>query len=111
MINYLNTGDERSSKDTRKSFNAKENTDNQRGEHDESARWNHLLDGSIRRDLDTSCVVRLSGALHEPWDGVELAANFLHHLEGGAPHALHCHSREPVREHCTHDQADEHLWS
>lgn len=80
MVTNLNTRDESTSKDSREGLDAEQNSDDKWGEHNKSTRRDHLLDGCISGDLDTSCIVRLSCALHESRDGVELPADFLHHL-------------------------------
>ncbi|BAS81428.1 Os02g0802575 [Oryza sativa Japonica Group] len=101
--------DEGAGEDAGEGLDAEEGADDERREHDEGAGRDHLLDGGVGGDLDAVGVVRLACALHQPGDGVELPPDLLHHLQRRAADALHRHGGEPVREHCSDDQSDDHL--
>ena len=87
----LDTRNKSTSKNSREGLNTKQDPNNKRGEHDKCTWGDHLLDGCISGDLDTRCIIRLGGALHEPRDGVELPADFLNHLECCTANTLHGH--------------------
>ena len=62
-------------------------------------------------DLNTLAVVRAGRAVHETWDGVELAADLLNHGQGSLAHRLHGHGAEPVWEHCADKEPGKDLLS
>ncbi|GER51591.1 2-oxoglutarate (2OG) and Fe(II)-dependent oxygenase superfamily protein [Striga asiatica] len=69
-----------------------------------------LLDQDYEHVLKHQPVLAIS-ALHKTRDRVELPPHFLHHLQSSTAHTLHCHCREPVRKHGSHNQPYEYLWS
>ncbi|GER44109.1 catenin alpha-1 [Striga asiatica] len=77
---YLHTGNKGPGKNTGQSLDAKKRPDNQGSQHDKGARRDHLLNGSIGRDLHTGSIIGLGMTLHEARDCVELPADFLHHF-------------------------------
>ncbi|RWW08628.1 hypothetical protein BHE74_00020861 [Ensete ventricosum] len=106
---YLHPGNQRTGEDPGESFHPKERAGDEGGEHDESARRDHLPQRRVRGDLDAGRVVGLRGAFHEARNGVELPPDLLHHLQRRAADAPHGHGREPVRKHGSHQQSDENL--
>jgi len=108
---YLDSRNKRASQNTWKGLHTKEYANDEWGEHDQGTRWNHLLNRGIGGDLEKGGIVWLGSSLHQTWDSVKLPADFLHHLERRTTHTLHCHGREPVRQHGTNNQTNENFGS
>jgi hypothetical protein len=107
----LDTRNEVTSKEASKALGTEEETSKNRSKEDESTRSNHLTEGSLGGDVNAGSVIgvhllstdktaRLGGS-------VELTLNLLDHVEGSDTDGLHGHSREPVRDHGTEEEASE----
>src|SRR5207247_237816 len=65
-------------------------------EHGDRGRHHHLLDRGLRHDVHAGPVFRLAGAVHDPLDLAELAADFSDNFAGGDAHRLHAHRGKEV---------------
>mmetsp|Transcript_1004 Transcript_1004/g.2179 ORF Transcript_1004/g.2179 Transcript_1004/m.2179 type:complete len:416 (-) Transcript_1004:987-2234(-) len=105
----LHTGHQGACQGASQGLGAEEGTDHDRCEHNQGTRGDHLSQGGGGGDLHALLVVGAGCALHQTIDGVELAADLLHHGQSSLAHTLHGHGREPVGEHSTKQQASKHL--
>merc|ERR1711991_862757 len=80
---HLYTARDGTSQETSYRRNAKENTEQDGGKHDQHTRENHLLQTRVGANLDATSVVGLSVAgctLQKAWDLLKLPGNLDHHF-------------------------------
>lgn len=104
---HLHTRDETSSKHSSDGVGSEDVTGEQRSEHDQGTRGNHLLQRSLSGNGDAALVVGLLSVVHDTGVLLELLAHLEDHLVGGLTDRLHGHGGEPVGKHGTDDQTGE----
>ena len=104
---HLDTRDEGTSEKSSKSLNTEEVSGEERGEHDEGTRGDHLLERSIGRDGNATRVVGSLNTLKDTLVLRELATDLFNHGKSGLTDRLHGHGGEPVGKHSSDEETSE----